>query len=162
MLEPLLGTDRDLSGKFLSGGKNRRTNDRGKSRINKGLAADDNKHAVFLGIAAGLADAIQFAALHCLLGGLVVQNVRSFGVEAIGGGVDPRKVTRVQGGATAIAKIAAENTFDHGRAGRFGAGKAIKLTKHVFGECDRGLLFHTTNILPRRRAGKDISWNGVR
>ena len=149
VFESLLGTDGDLSREALARGKNRRANNRGKPRIQQRLAADDNKHAELPRVTARLVNAIQFAAFHRLLGaGLIVQDVFGLGVEAVGGGIYAREVAGVESGPTTIAKIAAQNAFDQGGSRGLRASEAIELLKNVLGECDGGLLLHTTNIPP--------------
>lgn len=61
-------------------------------------------------------------------GGLVVENVGGFEVEVVADAIDAGEIASVEGGAVAL----------------------------VFGDCDRGLLFHTTLVLQGCTERKEI------
>ncbi len=154
MFHAFVDTDRDLGGESVSASEDRGADDGGKSGIEQNLTAHDDEVTVEFRIIAGriirMMNAIDFASSHrrsLCLWVLIAKNVFDLWVQFVRGVIDEFEIASFDLSPRPFAEVLDEHGLDEGGARLLRSGEAIDAGEHVLGECDRGLLFHTTIIL---------------
>src|SRR5208283_400050 len=146
--------DRDLGRKSVAPSEDGCADDRGKPGIDQSLAAHDHEAAIELGIVAGMMNPIDFApsqtapSLPPLLRLLIAEDVLHFLVQFVRSFIDEFEIASLDLRPRLLAQVAGQHGFDKCRARLLRSCHAIDARQYLLRECDRGLLFHTTNILP--------------
>jgi hypothetical protein len=101
------------------------------------LAAYNHECAVLLGMARRLVHAIEFSALHMnsprIIGlrRLVFHDISGFGVQALGGGIDPFEIASLYRGPSALPQELPQYTLDEGGTRLLGPGQTIDGSQDV-------------------------------
>ena len=88
----------------------------------------------------------EFNSTH-LLQRLVSKNIFRFGIEPGCRAIELFQVARMTARDFFGPDMSTQQALNDGGAGTVGPGAPVDLEEEVFGQCDRRLLFHTTNIL---------------
>src|ERR1700679_484834 len=80
---------------------------------------------------------------------LVAKDVLHFYIEFVGGLIDEFEIASFDLSPRPFAQVLGEDGFDKSGTRLLRPGNAIDPGQHLFRQCDRGLLFHTTIILPK-------------
>src|SRR5271166_247930 len=88
---------------------------------------------------------------------LIAKNVLHFYIEFVGSLIDELEIASFDLRPRAFAQVLCEYGFDKSGTRLLRPGNAIDPGEHLFRQCDRSLLFHTTIILPEMTVARPLA-----